>query len=404
MAPNVLLALVEHGPDLIGRLLPAGGLALRAESCIPSHSLWWARWHEITKHRPLASTLSENAMAGSPRSQDALFEQVGRVLRVISQTFPLILLLDDLQWVDTGSASLLFHLGRHLARSRILIVGAYRPEMVTPDGAGRRHVLQPVVNELRRDTGDILVDLDQAANRAFVDALLDTEPHDLGERFRDRLYRLTGGHALFTVELLRAMKEHGDLALDESGRWTENETLDWQRWPARVDAIIAERIESLRADLRAMLTVAAVQGEEFTAEVVASALGYNEKDTVERLSGALARELGLITPARIELLPSANSRRRRSHYRFRHALFQKYLYDHQDDMERACLHEAVGNALENLHQGDEVALSGLSPSLARHFEIAGLTDKAVDYLLESGRRANALAAYDEALGLLLPGT
>ena len=135
MVPNVLLALVEHGPDLIGRLLPAGGLALRAESCIPSHSLWWARWHEIPKHRPLASTLGENAMAGSPRSQDALFEQASRVLRVISQTFPLILLLDDLQWVDTGWASLLFHLGRHLAGSRILIVGAYRPEMVTPDGA-----------------------------------------------------------------------------------------------------------------------------------------------------------------------------------------------------------------------------------------------------------------------------
>ena len=63
------------------------------------------------------------------------------------------------------------------------------------------------------------------------------------------------------------------------------------------------------------------------------------------------------------------------------------------------MHEAVGNALENLHQGDEVALSGLSPSLARHFEMAGLTDKAVDYLLEAGRRANALAAYDEALEL-----
>ena len=223
MVPNVLLALVEHGPDLIGRLLPTSGLALRAESWIPSHSLWWSRWHEILKHRPLMSTLDENAMAGSPQSQDALFEQVGRVLRVISQTFPLILLLDDLQWVDTGSASLLFHLGRHLARSRILIVGAYRPEMVTPDSAGRRHVLQPVVNELRRDTGDSLIDLDQAANRAFVDALLDTEPHDLGERFRDRLYRVTGGHALFTGQLLRAMKEHGDLALDESGRWTENE-------------------------------------------------------------------------------------------------------------------------------------------------------------------------------------
>ena len=170
-----------------------------------------------------------------------------------------------------------------------------------------------------------------------------------------------------------------------------------------MDAIIAERIESLRADLRAMLKVAAVQGEEFTAEVVAGALGYNEKDTVEQLSGSLARELGLISPARIELLPWANSGRKRSLYRFRHALFQKYLYDRQDDMEKACLHEAVGNALENFHQGDEVALSTLSPSLARHFEIAGLTDKAVGYLLESEAR-QCLGCVRRSPWAALPGT
>ena len=52
------------------------------------------------------------------------------MLQALAQQGPLVLVLDDLQWADLGSISLLFHLGRQLAGSRILIVGAYRPEEV----------------------------------------------------------------------------------------------------------------------------------------------------------------------------------------------------------------------------------------------------------------------------------
>ena len=61
---------------------------------------------------------------------------------------PLILFVDDLQWADLGSISLLFHLGRHLAGSRILIVGAFRPEEIALGRDGERHPLEQVVNEL----------------------------------------------------------------------------------------------------------------------------------------------------------------------------------------------------------------------------------------------------------------
>jgi len=109
---------------------------------------------------------------------------------------------------------------------------------------GERHPLEPVLNELKRYLGDVWVDLAQtekAEGRQFVDALLDSEPNRLGEGFRQALFRHTGGHPLFTIELLREMQERGDLIEDE-GRWVEGPTLNWGALPARVQGVIEERI------------------------------------------------------------------------------------------------------------------------------------------------------------------
>jgi len=86
---------------------------------------------------------------------------------------------------------------------------------------------------------------------------------------------------------------------------------------------------------------------------------------------------------------------RLSTYRFRHALFQQYLYGRLDPVERAALHEAVGLALEALH--GETA-GELAVQLARHFELAGLAERAADYCLQAGNDAVRLSAHAEALG------
>ncbi len=93
-------------------------------------------------------------------------------------------------------------------------------------------------------------------------------------------------------------------------------------------------------------------------------------------------------------------------YRFRHALFQQYLYNGLGEMERMLLHEDVGNALEALY-ADEAEV--IAPQLARHFREAGILEKAVHYLMAAGARSvqayagrEAKVAYEEALRLL-PG-
>jgi predicted ATPase/DNA-binding SARP family transcriptional activator len=404
--PLAAQTLVEAGPDLIGTFVPRTALLERAMTGAPSSTDWLIRLGEPVERKPVGPVVP------SPQ-QSHLFEQYTRVVQALACQAPLVLVLDDLQWADLGSISLLFHLGRKLAGSRILIVGAYRPEEVALGRDGARHPLTPVVNEFRRLFGDVMVNVDQAEHRGFVEAVLDSEPNRLGVPFRQMLYRQTHGHPLSTIELLRGMQERGDLVQDREGRWVEGPALDWEMLPARVEAAIAERIGRLPEPLQAALRVASVEGEDFTAEVVARVLETDGRKMVKRLSSELDRRHRLVRAQAIERLGS----RRVSRYRFRHYLFQKYLYDTLDEVERAYLHEDVGNALEELHgvQASEraatagtavghvavtaatAATAAVAVQLAWHFQEAGIPEKAIHYLHQAGERAAQLSAFQEGI-------
>jgi DNA-binding SARP family transcriptional activator/predicted ATPase len=382
MLPFTARALVEVGPDLIDTFVPGTVLIERASAFAPDGADWLTRLDELAKRKAVP--------AGPGPQQSALFEQYARVLQALARQRPLVLVLDDLQWADLGSISLLFHLGRHLASSRILIVGAYRPEEVALGRGEGRHPLEPVVNEFRREFGDIAVDLDQAAGQDFIETFLDSEPNRLGPRFREMFYRQTQGHPLFTIELLRGLQERGDLVQDPEGRWIEGPALDWETLPARVEGVIAEHIGRLTDSLQEVLRTASVEGEKFTAEVVARVQAADEQEILARLSDKLDRRHRLVSALGIMRIGD----QRISQYRFRHILFQKYLYNSLDQVERARLHEEVGTALEALYgeAAEEIAVQ-----LAWHFQFAGIAKRTVFYLHQAAKKAARLSAYEEAI-------
>ena len=415
--PQVLQALLEGGPALVDFLIPGAALLARARSLGSLDTSLQAQLQELVQRK---------AAGAGPTivSPTDLFQQVTRVLQALARERPLLLLLDDLQWADAGSLSLLFHLRRRLAGSRILVLGAYRAEEVASGRDGAPHPLQPVVHEFRRLWGDIHLDLAHAAGRRFVDALLDSEPNGLQTAFREALYRHTGGHALFTVELLRGLQQRGDLVRDRDGCWVEGETLDWEDLPARVEAVIAAHIGRLPKPWQDLLAVASVEGEEFTAEVLARVQGGGEREIIRLLSVPLGREHRLVVATNLQ----CRRGQRLSRYRFRHVLFQRYLYQRLDNVERAHLHGEVGLALEavygttpwdplsqtrtyqdlmpsNLEANNPQRLEMLAdaPQLARHFAAAGMADKALGYLTQAALRADWLLAVTEMDAYLSAG-
>lgn len=381
LTPSTLSALLDHGPELLDVFVETRELGGRAGAAGASDT-------RINALR---------AQAGRDRhgvQQTQLFEQYTAVLRTLADARPILLVLDDLQWADGASISMLFHLGRRLESAPVLILGTFREEEVALGREGERHPLEKVVAELRQSYGDIRLGLDEAEEtdeRQFLDSLLDSEPNNLDEGFRGALFERTAGHPLFTVELLRSMQERGDLIQDDDGRWVAGPNLDWDRLPQRVEAVIQERVGRLEDELRDLLSVASVEGEQFTAEVVAQVQEIQPRHLLRQLSGELEKRHRLV---REQGEVHAGSRIL-SRYRFSHQLFQRYIYNELSAGERRLLHQEVARTLQDLHTED---LDEISVQLARHYREAGDVARAVEQYMAAGARARRLYANHEALG------
>jgi adenylate cyclase len=393
--PLAAQALVERGPHVSGILLDGPGLLSRATAAAaPADASWLQRLRERVERQQAHTERLE---------QSHLFEQVTNVLCHLAGSQPLLLIVDDLQWIDAASTGLLFHLGRRLAGNRILLAGAYRPEEVAfgRDGVGsgerarptrgKDHPLGKVLAEFKGQFGDVWVDLvrsDPGRDRAFVDAFLDTEPNSLGEGFRGALFERTAGHPLFTIELLRAMQGREEVLQDADGRWIEGSALHWEALPARVEGAIEQRMRRLGSELRDLLAVACVEGEEFSAQVLARVRGSEERQVLRYLSEELERQHRLVR-ARDEVQIGAHHL---SRYRFGHVLFRDYLYGSLSPGERRVLHREVGTALEGLYEGQTEEIAA---RLAHHY--AGDREKERRYARLAGEWAAAQYANEEAV-------
>lgn len=383
LVPHTVQALLDVGPDLVDTFLLGSPLLTRAKAAATAQSE-----SQIERLRSLLDQ-HESRHPAAHLQQSNLFAQYTRVLQELSHREPLLLIIDDLQWIDVGSVSLLFHLCRHLRTQRILVVGLYRPAEVAVGRRGERHPLEPLINELQRTFGEIHVPLNQTEGRYFVDVLVDSEPNQLNRAFRDALYSQTAGHPFFTVEMLRSLQARTDLKKNESGEWVASPGLDWNIIPARVEGILKERIGRLSSLQQKALQIASVAGETFCGEVVAHICDGDEQKVFDELSATLAREENLIRPQGVQSVGAHHL----SMYGFRHILFQQYLYNSLDPIQRVNFHGAIANELEAHYNGD-TKLFALK--LARHYTIAGNHEQALHYYMIAGDTAAALYANAEA--------
>jgi ABC-type oligopeptide transport system substrate-binding subunit/class 3 adenylate cyclase/ABC-type transporter Mla MlaB component len=382
--PCVSRALVEQGQELVDILVSGRELLARVRSALEGSADWLERLATLTeRERPLPGELEKRN----------LLEQLEDVFAATAEVHPLLIMLDDLQWSDKASINLLFHLGRQLLGRRILIVGAYRPEEITLGRGEEKHPLEPVLAEFKRLHGDIWIDLSaitEDEEHQFIKAYLDSEPNRLSQGFRQALYDHTDGHPLFTVELLRDLQERGALVMDEEELWIEGPELDWDVLPARVEGVIEERIGRLKEELRETLTIASVEGEDFTSQVVAGVLQVGEREQLKRLSRELEKRHRLVK-ARGE---SKVGTKILSQFQFSHVLFQRFLYNEIGAGERRLLHGEVARALEDLYAEDK---DTIAVQLAYHYDNAQEADEAIHYLQLAGDRARLAYAHQEAI-------
>ncbi len=399
--PNTIRALSAYGPNLISLFLSKESFVRRLAPYVTGPVDWLDRLQAIAP---------PDESARSELGQDQVLEEMTQVLKALSVNNPLLLFIDDLQWVDDASKNLLYHLGRRLTGSRILLVCACRSDALVVDRTAEQanineeYSIQSLLLELSRAYGDIQIKLDQTElsdGRAFIDALLDAEPNDLDNRFRETLLRYTRGQPLFTVEVLRNLQEHRNLIRNEDGKWIVNGNLDSMPIPARIEAVIAQRLSLLPSSLRDLLNVASVEGDLFTAEILANILGYKPDLALRDLSQDLEKRYRLIEDQGEVAFGTSHLNR----FKFRHVLFQENVYDQLPSAEKRRLHRAIAEEIEKLLWDDDAAelqmnqegLETLGSALVHHFSMGEVWGKMARYAFQMGKRARNKFAMREAI-------
>ena len=324
---------------------------------------------------PLLADLVPELAPPTPRSlpvrsenaRFALFDVVTTFLADVAKLRPLLIVLDDLHAADPASLLLLRFVARTLRETGIVVVGTHREAEVQADPERAR-----LLAEVAREGTEVpLRGLNEAESVSLIEAVGGARPSPV---LATSLHQVTSGNPFFLDELVRLM-----VAEDPRG-WTEREPPF--ALPDRVRVAVRRRLDALPEPALAVLEVAAVIGVEFDARVIGDVLAAETDEVVTRLEASVAT--GLVWP-----VPGRSERRR-----FAHALVREVLYEDLQPARRAALHRAVGEALEARLAA---RFDAVLPVLANHFQMAGATERALDYLERAGRHALAQVAYEDAV-------
>jgi class 3 adenylate cyclase/tetratricopeptide (TPR) repeat protein len=275
--------------------------------------------------------------------QRALGEVLCRLVGNPSRKKTLMLVFEDLHWVDEGSQAMLEGLIAGFGGTRTLVLANYRPEYSPPWGEDPCWQALELAPLRREDTRELLRDL------AGEDPSLDGLDEPIHER--------TGGNPFFIEEIVRELAESGYLG-GERGSYRLARPIDGAGVPVTVQAVLAARIDRLAADAKQLLQVASVLGKEVSGEALGMAADLGEEAMEEAL-----RELiggGFLYEA--EMYPQRL-------LAFRHPLTREVAYGTQLADQRAATHAKAARALIELNPPDRY--DELAALIADHLRQGG---------------------------------
>jgi transcriptional regulator with AAA-type ATPase domain/tetratricopeptide (TPR) repeat protein len=301
-----------------------------------------------------------------------IFEAIGQLLHGLAGVRPVIVVLEDVHWMDQATGEFLALMVESLASSRILLCLTHRTGYTlpfAPAAIGTQLTLSPVA---------------PADSAAMGCAILGA--HSLSADLRQFIDRKTEGNPFFVEEVLRSLQERGLIVRrgEEAGLVQPTGKVDV---PDTIRDVLHGRMGRLDRASRDLLRVAAVIGREFPRRVLERVV--DDAALEDRLRAL--RSADLIQNARVwpEVV-----------YAFKHVVTQEVAYAAESEDQRRAEHARIGDAMEQVYADRLAEHVGV---LAHHFTQAQRWDKALEYLLAAAQQAEsnyatreALALYDEA--------
>jgi DNA-binding CsgD family transcriptional regulator len=372
--------------DLCRTAMARGAFAVTGHCYDLTETPPFGPWIEIITRMNMLPQVSDTPSVPVPElstavSQAAMFSQTRAFLAAYASHRPLVLLLEDCHWADAASLDVLRFLAREVATLPVILLVTFRS-----DELAQRHPLYTLVPILEREARTTRLEvrrLDPVAVRALVAEQYALDPADV-ERLADWLDVRAGGNAFFTTQLLHALA--GEAVLRPAGgRWALGD-LTAISVPLRLRQVIDARALRLNEDVRALLAVAAMLGQEVPFALWGAVTERDEEALFTAAEAAIVARL-------VEATADGTG------VQFVHTLVREALVEGMLPFRRRALHRRVGEVLETLPGADPDAV-------AYHFQRAG-DARAVGWLITAGERAEqsyalliAAERYEAALRLL----
>jgi class 3 adenylate cyclase/predicted ATPase len=297
------------------------------------------------------------------RSLDA----VKRLLLRESINQPLIVVFEDLHWVDAETQAFLNLFVESISTARILLMVNYRPEY-RHEWSAKSYYAQLRLDPLR-----------SASAESLLGDLIGDDAQ-LAELKRIVIAR-TEGNPFFMEETVQSMFENGVLV--RNGKVSLAQPLNAIRIPPSVKGILAARIDRLSTSNKDLLQTLSIIGKEFPLGLVRKVLGKSEEELAPMMSELQTGEFIYEQPAFPDI-----------EYVFKHALTQEVAYDSVLMERRRLIHERTGAAIEEMYAEQ---LEERVPELAYHFSHSANLEKAISYQMQASHKAHVQSGYDEAI-------
>jgi class 3 adenylate cyclase len=308
------------------------------------------------------------ALDPEQRRQAAL-DGVRRILVWQSRERPLLLVFENLHWIDAETQAFLNRLVDGLRGTRILLLVSYRPEY------HHSWASKTYYSQVRLDP------LSPASAEELLHTLLGDAP-DLAP-LKDLLIERTQGNPFFLEESVRTLIE-AKMVVGHRGAYHLTRPWSAIRVPATVQTVIASRIDRLSPEEKRLLQSAAVIGREFSLPLLQAIMGMDDSE----LGSGIARLQAAEFLYESNLFPEIE-------YTFKHVLTQEVAYDSLLLDKRRALHARILEALESMVDD---RMNGDLEHLAHHAFRGEVWDRAVTYLRMAGARALERSASRAAVG------
>jgi predicted ATPase len=309
-----------------------------------------------------------------PQRRQRTLEATKRLLLRESQVQPVLLVFEDLHWIDSETQAVLESLVESLPTSRLLLLVNYRPEY-QHGWANRTYYSQVRIDPLPPESAGEL-----------LQALLgrDTSLLSLKPLLIDR----TEGNPFFLEETVRTLVETKVLT-GERGSYFLAKPIERTQVPATVQAVLAARIDRLLPAEKLLLQSASVIGKDFSFALLQAIAELTDEPLRRGLTHLQAAEFLFET----NFFPDLE-------YTFKHALTHEVAYKSLIRLNRQNYHERIARTLE---QRFPDFIETQPQLLAHHYTEASLGAQAIPYWQRAGERANERAANAEAINYFSKG-